>query len=130
MMTPQAPDQPAPDPVEILRRDVRLLGSLLGDVLREQGGQELWNAVEYIRTEAIRLRSGDPNDPGWTVLLDWARAQTNSRLLQLIRAFSIYFHLINLAEQQHRLRRLNERERNHEVIRESIPRPPARWNQS
>ena len=44
------------EPIDRLRDDVRLLGELVGDVLREQGGVELFEAVEYIRRAAIELR--------------------------------------------------------------------------
>ena len=45
-------------PIDRLRDDVRLLGELVGDVLREQGGPELFDDVEYVRQAAIGLRSG------------------------------------------------------------------------
>src|SRR5215216_4283358 len=102
------------EPIDRLRDDVRLLGELVGDVLREQGGSELFAAVEHVRTNAIELRSGDRDD---TPLLAWAEGQSTLRLLQLVRAFSVYFHLINLAEQQHRVRTLRERQR---AIREPL----------
>src|SRR5579864_6573787 len=96
------------EPIDRLRDDVRPLGELVGDVLREQGGQELFQDVEYVRTAAIELRSGRGSEQD---LLDWAQHQPTRRLLQLVRAFSTYFHLINLAEQHHRVRTLRERER-------------------
>jgi phosphoenolpyruvate carboxylase len=96
------------EPIDRLRDDVRLLGELVGDVLREQGGSELFNDVEYVRQATIELRSGRGSEQG---LLDWAERQPTRRLLQLVRAFSTYFHLINLAEQHHRVRTLRERQR-------------------
>ena len=96
------------EPIDRLRDDVRLLGELVGDVLREQGGPDLFNDVERVRRAAIELRStGGPDRP----LLAWAEQQPTVRLLQLVRAFSTYFHLINLAEQHHRVRTLRERQR-------------------
>jgi len=94
------------EPIDRLRDDVRLLGELVGDVLREQGGDELFEDVEHVRQAAIRLRSTDGSDQA---LLGWAEQQSTVRLLQLVRAFSVYFHLINLAEQHHRVRTLRER---------------------
>src|SRR5215207_227835 len=106
------------EPIDRLRDDVRLLGELVGGVLREQGGGELFEAVEYVRTAAIGWRSIGASDKA---LLDWAEQQSTLRLLQLVRAFSAYFHLINLAEQQHRVRTLRERQRGRpEALRESI----------
>ena len=96
------------EPIDRLRDDVRLLGELVGDVLREQGGHELFKDVEHIRQAAIRLRSTDGSDQA---LLGWAEQQSTLRLLHLVRAFSAYFHLINLAEQHHRVRTLRERQR-------------------
>jgi phosphoenolpyruvate carboxylase len=96
------------EPIDRLRADVRLLGELVGDVLREQGGRELFVDVEYVRQSAIELRRNNGSDQA---LLAWAAQQPNSRLLQLVRAFSTYFHLINLAEQHHRVRTLRERQR-------------------
>ena len=95
------------EPIDRLRADVRLLGELVGDVLREQGGRELFVDVEYVRQSAIELRrTHGPDQP----LLAWAAEQPNTRLMQLVRAFSTYFHLINLAEQHHRVRTLRERQ--------------------
>jgi phosphoenolpyruvate carboxylase len=105
-------------PIDRLRDDVRLLGELVGGVLREQGGAPLFAAVEHVRTSAIDLRISERSDQP---LLAWAEAQPTRRLLQLVRAFSAYFHLINLAEQQHRVRTLRERQRvSREPLHESI----------
>jgi phosphoenolpyruvate carboxylase len=53
---------PAREPIDHLRDDVRLLGSLLGDVIREQGGGALFSLVEEVRHAAIGLRErSDPN---------------------------------------------------------------------
>ena len=96
-----------------LRRDVRSLGMLLGEVLKEQSGEELYNAVEELRRTAITRREADSTG-------DTAAASANlqqslgrvhghandlTRAYQLARAFSFYFELINLAETNHRKRR-------------------------
>ena len=98
-----------------LRRDVRSLGILLGDVLREQAGEDLFNAVESLRRTAILRRESDASDqPGSSrhhleQAIGSAHAAANSDDLtpayQLARAFSFYFELINLAETNHRKRR-------------------------
>jgi phosphoenolpyruvate carboxylase len=105
------------EPIDRLRDDVRLLGELVGDVLREQGGLELFEDVEHIRTAAIELRAGHGSEDE---LLGWAERQPTRRLLQLVRAFSTYFHLINLAEQHHRVRTLRERQRRGGTLHESV----------
>jgi len=83
------------EPIDRLRDDVRLLGELVGAVLREQGGLELYVDVEFVRQAAIELRSSNASD---AELLSWAEGQSTRRLLQLVRAFSTYFHLINLEQ--------------------------------
>jgi phosphoenolpyruvate carboxylase len=104
-----------------LRADVHLLGGLVGEVLKEQGGPDLFDAVEHVRTTAIALRSrGSANARSEQSLLRWAQQQSNDRLLQLVRAFSVYFHLINLAEQQHRVRTLRERGQSGAPLHESV----------
>ncbi len=114
-------DAPRAEPIDRLRDDVHLLGALVGEVLGEQGGADLFQAVEHLRTSAIALRSTPEPDPAREQqLLDWTQAQSTRRLLELVRAFSVYFHLINLAEQQHRLWRLREGQRRGVPLHESI----------
>ena len=118
---PSPGSQARTEPIDQLRDDVRLLGQLVGEVLREQGGEELFEAVEHIRTEAINLRSGTGAEgQGEGALLEWVQRQPTERLQQIVRAFSVYFHMINLAEQHHRARTLLEREQSERPLRESI----------
>ena len=111
------------EPLDRLRRDVHLLGGLVGEVVREQGGAELLAAVEHLRRESIALRS-DGRDAAAreAALRAWVDDQPNARLLALVRSFSVYFHLINLAEQHHRVRTLRARAREGEggVLHDSI----------
>ena len=83
-----------------LRRDVRSLGALLGQVLREQAGEGVYETVEALRQSAIARRERDSPFPSIT-----AEAEDPLRAYQLARAFSFYFELINLAETNHRKRR-------------------------
>ncbi|HEY3060002.1 MAG TPA: phosphoenolpyruvate carboxylase [Chloroflexota bacterium] len=106
------------EPIDQLRDDVRLLGELVGGVLREQGGRDLFEAVEHVRMATIELRSTQASDEA---ILAWTEQQSTPRLLQLVRAFSAYFHLINLAEQHHRVRTLRGRQRaSTEPLHESV----------
>jgi phosphoenolpyruvate carboxylase len=89
-----------------LREDVRTLGSLLGDVLKEQGGQSLFSLVESIRLTAISRREGD--DGAEERLLQKLVTLSPTQSIDLVRAFSSYFSLANLAERVHRLRRRRE----------------------
>lgn len=96
-------------PIERLREDVHLLGTLLGDVLREQGGETLFACVERIRKEAIQVRTQPPPE-GRARLTALVRALDLETAFQVVRAFTIYFHLVNTAEENHRLRNLRQRE--------------------
>ncbi len=94
-----------------LRRDVRSLGTLLGRVLREQGGDALFQAVEDLRrltTEGREARlQGDTQKADSLLSEAIARIQNFDTGFseQLTRAFGFYFELINLAETNHRKRR-------------------------
>lgn len=94
-----------------LRRDVRSLGTLLGDVLREQAGEALFEKVENLRQSAIRRRElqaegriEEADTLMQTAVLEISRL-TVDEAYQLSRAFGFYFELINLAETNHRKRR-------------------------
>ncbi|HLJ57088.1 MAG TPA: phosphoenolpyruvate carboxylase [Chthonomonadaceae bacterium] len=100
-----------------LRRDVRSLGKLLGDILREQAGPELFGTVEALRTLAIRhreaIQSGRQESGGSPGADDEMRefdatvgGLSIPDAYRVAKAFAIYFELINLAEANHRKRRL------------------------
>ncbi len=96
-----------------LRRDIRSLGALLGNVLREQAGDELFEKVESLRRASIARREAElaGDLAAANARLEEARALTRaaaedpSTAHQLARAFAFYFELINLAETNHRKRR-------------------------
>ncbi len=94
-----------------LRRDVRSLGTLLGDVLREQAGGDLFEKVEELRQAAIRRREAQANgrvDEAETLMQQAVFDISGfpvEQCYQLGRAFGFYFELINLAETNHRKRR-------------------------
>ncbi len=94
-----------------LRRDVRSLGTLLGVVLREQSGDELFAQVEALRQGTIRRRDADAHGNSEqaarqdTALMELVHALPVERAILLTRAFAFYFELINLAETNHRKRR-------------------------
>lgn len=103
-----------------LRADVRLLGGLVGDVLREQAGDALFDLVEALRTTAIRRREGGPESESDDALLMLVRGRGLLDLLHVTRAFSVYFHVINAAEQHQRLRTLRRRAAEDPAPRESV----------
>ena len=94
-----------------LRRDVRSLGTLLGEVLREQAGDDLFAHVEALRQGTIRRRDAEAKGKQDEAELHGGRALAlvhslpAERALLLTRAFAFYFELINLAETNHRKRR-------------------------
>jgi phosphoenolpyruvate carboxylase len=97
--------------MDALREDVHTLGDLVGQVVREQAGDRIFGLVEEVRLAAIAAREGDtPDDARERALLEWAERQTPADLTLVVRSFTVYFHLINVAEQHHRVRRLYERE--------------------
>jgi phosphoenolpyruvate carboxylase len=92
---------------EPLRRDVRLLGELLGQVLREFGGDELLADVETLRRTVISVRTSETDqDIVQQLVADWSL----DRAEDVARAFTVYFHLANLAEEHHRVRVLRSRD--------------------
>jgi phosphoenolpyruvate carboxylase len=104
-----APPPPAERPAEdvALREDIRLLGRILGETIREDEGALLYQVVEDVRQLAVRFRrDGDPE----------ARAELARRLdaldveaaISVVRAFSYFSHLANIAEDQHKNRRFRQ----------------------
>ncbi len=98
-----------------LRRDVRSLGRLLGEVLKEQAGEALFTAVEEIRQLAIEYRETSlPASPNQSPDRQHQLMQRVTQIVsdmdlveayRMTKAFAIYFELINLAETNHRKRR-------------------------
>jgi phosphoenolpyruvate carboxylase len=101
-----------------LRRDVRLLGSLLGQVLVEQEGQWLLDDVERIRLLARDVRQAGPH--AQEELSACVRQLPLGHQALVVRAFALYFQLANLAEQHHRVRRRREYEHEGTIPRESL----------
>ena len=94
---------------EPLRRDINLLGRVLGRVLIEQEGEDLFETEEEIRLLCKRLRFDyDPTlDERLRRRID---AMSVGELRRIVRAFSVYFQLVNIAERYHRVRRRRQYE--------------------
>src|SRR5271170_4552343 len=86
-----------------LREDVHALGALIGEMLRDQGGEEFFTLVEGDRLAAIQRREGDA--AGEAELQSRATGRSPSAATDLTRAFSIWFQAVNTAEKVHRVRR-------------------------
>ncbi|HEY7740058.1 MAG TPA: phosphoenolpyruvate carboxylase [Steroidobacteraceae bacterium] len=89
-----------------LREDVHALGGLVGEVLLDQGGRHLFDLVEGDRVAAIRRRGGVPEGAVELGVRTADRPAGEAR--DLIRAFSKWFEVVNLAERVHRVRRRRE----------------------
>jgi phosphoenolpyruvate carboxylase len=94
---------------EPLRRDINLLGRVLGQVLIEQEGKGLFDTEEEVRLLCKRLRFGyDPELDGR--LRKRVEGMDVGELQKIVRAFSVYFQLVNIAERYHRIRRRRQYE--------------------
>jgi phosphoenolpyruvate carboxylase len=93
-----------------LAREVRLLGSLLGQVIAEQQGEAFLELVELVRSRAIAAKRGVGN-ASFATVEEALEGQAIDRLQSLARAFTCYFLLTNLAEEKHRIRVLRRRQR-------------------
>jgi phosphoenolpyruvate carboxylase len=108
-----------------MRRDVRLLGDVLGEVISESGGADLLADVERLRHAVIDARQvPDRASPAAALAGDSIAALVGSwsreRAEQVARAFTVYFHLVNLAEEQQRVRTLRRRDSGDRPPRESL----------
>jgi phosphoenolpyruvate carboxylase len=100
-----------------LRDDIRLLGRILGDTVREQEGEEVYELVEQIRKSSIRFHRD--NEVGARRELEATLDSLSAdQTLSIVRAYSYFSHLANIAEDQHHIRR----NRAH-AIAGSAPRP-------
>ncbi len=87
-----------------LFEDIRYLGRLLGEVLREQEGDAVFDVVETIRQTAVRFRREDDNTAA-LALEKQLRSLSPEQTVSVVRAFSYFSHLANIAEDRHRNRR-------------------------
>jgi phosphoenolpyruvate carboxylase len=110
-----------------MRRDVRLLGDLLGEVLRESQGEDLLADVERLRHAVIEARREHPPpvadpvaDPVGDEIAALVASWPLDRAELVARAFTVYFHLVNLAEEHQRIRTLRDRDSGGTPLRESL----------
>src|SRR5271165_1691440 len=117
-----------------MRRDVRLLGDILGEVIRDSEGPELLADVERLRRAVIEARrheregysadgaaaDGGPADRAGDEIAALVASWSLEAAEQVARAFTVYFHLANLAEEHQRIRILRERDSGQEPVRESL----------
>lgn len=94
---------------EQMRADVRLLSSLLGEVLRESGSPGLFEDVERLRVATIQAYT-DETAEAFAHATEIAESFTIQRAHEVARAFTAYFHLVNLVEEHQRVRVVRERD--------------------
>ncbi|MHA1598782.1 MAG: phosphoenolpyruvate carboxylase [Alphaproteobacteria bacterium] len=101
----KTPDKDAP-----LRDDIRLLGRLLGNTVREQNGEAAFEIVEMIRQISVRYHRDD-DEPAKRELNDVLSRLDAKQAVDVIRAFSLFSHLANIAEDLHHIRRTRSHDR-------------------
>jgi phosphoenolpyruvate carboxylase len=107
------------DPNAPLRADIRKLGKILGKVLNTQVNNTFFDLEEQIRELCKQARA--QQDPQIYTKIDALIGQQSPEtLLHLSKAFGIYFQLVNLAEQRHRIRRKHDYQRQEEIIKYSL----------
>ena len=95
------------EPDRRLKEDIRLLGRLLGDTIRQQAGQEMFDLVERIRQTAVQYRR--EQDPGTRKALEKTiGALDGEQATHVVRAFSYFHHLANIAEDRYRAQEARE----------------------
>jgi phosphoenolpyruvate carboxylase len=105
--------------------DIRLLGRILGDVIREQEGEAAYALVEKIRTLSVSFRR-DADPAADRALKKLLKGLSAAETVSVIRAFTYFSHLANLAEDRHQIRRRTEAERAGESAEGSLVTALAR----
>jgi phosphoenolpyruvate carboxylase len=90
--------------------DIRLLGRILGDVIREQEGQAAFDLIEQIRQRSVAFRRHD-DQAADKALKKLLKGLSGDQTVSVIRAFTYFSHLANLAEDRHHIRRRAVHER-------------------
>ncbi|MDB5880583.1 MAG: ppc, partial [Ramlibacter sp.] len=109
ILTPMPPNPPSParrakQNERPLVEDIRLLGRILGDVIREQEGVAAFDLVERIRTLSVAFRR-DADQNADKALKTLLKSLSGEQTVSVIRAFTYFSHLANLAEDRHHIRR-------------------------
>jgi phosphoenolpyruvate carboxylase len=108
--TEQPPARRAKENERPLLEDIRLLGRILGDVIREQEGVDTFELVERIRKLSVAFRR-DADHEADRALKTLLKSLSGDEAVRVIRAFTYFSHLANLAEDRHHIRRREVHER-------------------
>jgi phosphoenolpyruvate carboxylase len=109
--------------------DIRLLGRILGDVIREQDGAPAYELVEQIRKLSVAFRR-DADEAAQEGLKKLLKSLSNEQTVSVIRAFTYFSHLANLAEDRHHIRRRTVHEQRGDVQDGSLDAAFARLRAS
>jgi phosphoenolpyruvate carboxylase len=109
--------------------DIRLLGRILGDVIREQDGAPAYELVEQIRKLSVAFRR-DADEAAHEGLKKLLKSLSNEQTVSVIRAFTYFSHLANLAEDRHHIRRRTVHEQRGDVQDGSLDATFARLRAS
>src|ERR1043165_9558059 len=107
---PSNPSRRARENEKPLIEDIRLLGRILGDVIREQEGVEAFELVERVRKLSVAFRR-DADHEADKALKKLLKSLSGDQTVSVIRAFTYFSHLANLAEDRHHIRRRTVHER-------------------
>jgi phosphoenolpyruvate carboxylase len=109
--------------------DIRLLGRLLGDVIREQEGAQTFELIEQIRQLSVAFRR-DADQAADRQLKALLQALSDDQAVSVIRAFTYFSHLANLAEDRHHIRRRAVHEQAGRIQRGSLAHTWGRLQQA
>ncbi|AMM25510.1 phosphoenolpyruvate carboxylase [Variovorax sp. PAMC 28711] len=123
--TPPATKRSARSEDQPLIDDIRLLGRILGDVIREQEGEATYALVEKIRTLSVAFRR-DADHQADRALKNLLKGLSAAETVRVIRAFTYFSHLANLAEDRHLIRRRTDIDRAGESVDGSLQTALAR----
>ncbi len=128
-MTSTTPPDSKKDKDRPLIEDIRLLGRVLGDVIREQEGHDVYEIVEKVRKLSVAFRR-HADEGAERELKNLLKALSNEQTVSVIRAFTYFSHLANLAEDRHHIRRRAIHERRGDVQDGSLDAAFARLRAS
>jgi len=123
-----APAARSKDNERPLVEDIRLLGRILGDVIREQEGTEAFELIEQIRKLSVAFRRHDDAEAD-KMLKKLLKGLSDDQTVSVIRAFTYFSHLANLAEDRHHIRRraMHERAGNEQEGSIEVALSRLRW---
>ena len=107
-----------------LRTDIRLLGRILGDTVRDQEGADVFDLVERIRQTSIRFHR-DEDKLARRELETILDSMSTSDTVRIVRAFSYFSHLANIAEDQNNIRQMRGRGARRAAAERARPDPGA-----